>query len=162
MKNSKNKNLWGRPSRYDENIPEMLLKHFSTPEIIMKKGNKVKKLPTIAGFCKKYKIWLSSFDNRRKKNQKLMDAYTTCKLLQKDLRQEQSLLGNYNSQFTIFMGKNVFWWKDKQEITHEHHLTFTNLNDKALEQATIENIWTLDASIEKMEKALLDTSTVSI
>lgn len=45
-------------------------------------------------------------------------AYKKAKELQESMWTNNSLKGLYNPAFTIFMGKNVFGWRDKQDIDH--------------------------------------------
>lgn len=43
-------------------------------------------------------------------------ATSKCKKLQEDIWRINALNGNYSSQFSIFLGKNVYGYKDKTEI----------------------------------------------
>lgn len=85
-------------------------------------------LPTLQGFCnendisKTYLLELieekTTEENGRQtcQNPELVNAYAYAKAQQEAIWQANSLNGGYNSQFAIFLGKNVFGWKDKTEV----------------------------------------------
>lgn len=132
----------GAPSKYNEDIPQKMLDYFdveSTKTILVKyydkKGTLSKEeekeiantLPTIEGFCRTIGISKNTLHEWLKDDSKaeLQDAYKKAKDMQEAMWQENSLKGLYNPIFTIFMGKNVFGWKDKQEISVEaKHVLF--------------------------------------
>lgn len=125
-------NKGGRPTTYPEDLPQKLIEYFDIEvikeravKVFDKKGNLIDEqvklfataLPTIEKFCKQYKIADSTFYDWVNRYEELSEALKICKTMQKALWQEASMLGLYDRIYTIFMGKNVFGWVDKQEIT---------------------------------------------
>ena len=135
-------NKVGAPSKYTDDIPQKMLDYFDIEatrtvydKMYDKKGNMIAEkerevansLPTIEGFCKLINVSKNTLHEWLKDDSKveLQDAYKKAKDMQEAVWQENSLKGLYNPIFTIFMGKNVFGWKDKQEISVEaKHVLF--------------------------------------
>lgn len=132
----------GRPTNYKPEYCEEIIKFFdieATREVILphyKNGEiswedkkiLANSLPTIEGFCAKLGIWKKVLHDWVKKHKEFGDAYKRAKELQAQIWQENSLLGLYNPQFSIFFGKNCMGWKDKQEHQIEGELKFNVVN----------------------------------
>ena len=135
------KNPEGRPTKYSPHYCKMIIDHFrnsplfkvTTKQYIDKYGNeKVKKLkevaefPTIEDFADSIDVchdtlieWATKVDKEGNLvHPEFSEAYKKAKELQKNIWQKNSMLGRYNPAFTIFAGKNLFGWTDKQEIDH--------------------------------------------
>jgi hypothetical protein len=122
----------GRPSKYKKKYAKDLIKFFDIPETkvlkhtIMKKNGDIiqveeeiaQDLPTIIGFCRKINSNTSTFKKWIKAHKEFRTAYEQAKELQEEFWKKNSMKGFYNPLFTVFMGKNVFGWKDKQEVDH--------------------------------------------
>ncbi|ATU04898.1 hypothetical protein BKN14_00370 [Candidatus Gracilibacteria bacterium HOT-871] len=106
-------------------------------------------LPTIQGFCYKIGIhrdtfyeWLKQAEdkeytkNDKEDKKKLSDTYKKAKENQENIWLQNSLKGLYSPAFAIFLGKNVFGYKDKTET------------ESAIE-IKIENKQLLDSLIEE-------------
>ncbi|PZM81824.1 hypothetical protein DLH72_04990 [Candidatus Gracilibacteria bacterium] len=89
-------------------------------------------LPTLQGFCYKigihrdtFYLWLKQaeddnyIEEDKEDKKKLSDTYKKAKENQENIWLQNSLKGLYSPAFAIFLGKNVFGYKDKteQEIT---------------------------------------------
>jgi hypothetical protein len=126
----------GRPTKYKEEYCDNMYKHFDVPTMIPemvreyndedKKWNTVEgakmvanKLPTVVSFCRKIRINRDTFYEWVEKYDEFSDTYKNCKTIMEDIWIENSLYERYSKSFTIFLGKNVFGWKDKQEIEIE-------------------------------------------
>lgn len=122
----------GRPSGYKPEYVDKLIAFFDVSPTISKEKISVNRrtgeaqvteekeaidLPTFERFAhsigtshKTLLEWKERFPVFRK-------AYERAKELQQDVWQTNTLHNRYNSAFAIFMGKNVFGWKDKSEET---------------------------------------------
>lgn len=137
----------GRPTKYLEEYCDDILEFFNVDytrkevqEVIDKKGNvktttitKANNLPTIEAYCQKLEIHVDTFYQWMKQYPQFTEAVKKAKAMQKAMWQCNSLNGLYRDSFTIFMGKNVFDWSDKQEITvnnEENKLDVSAIKDK--------------------------------
>lgn len=128
MENKTGKKV-GRPSEYKPYYVKRLLKFFKKErtkiiyeKFYYKNGDEKEKevevaneLPTIEGFCIEQKIGKGTFHRWVKANKEFRNAYKKCKIIEEEFWKQNSLRGLYNPAFTIFLGKNVFGWKDKKE-----------------------------------------------
>lgn len=119
----------GRPSKYKKIYAKKLLKFFNRERIRIilekyyyKNGDEKEKeievpeeLPTKTGFCMSIKVDPNTFDRWVKAHKEFRGAWETAKKIQEEFWLQNSIRGLYPPQFTIFMGKNVFGWKDKTE-----------------------------------------------
>lgn len=120
----------GRKSKFKKIYCKKLLDFFSKEKtkIILEKfyyknGDEKEKeteiaqeLPTKTGFCISIGVSTTSFDRWLQSNKEFRGAWEEAKKIQEEFWLQNSIRGLYSPQFTIFMGKNVFGWKDKQEI----------------------------------------------
>ena len=121
---------FGRPTKYQKKYCKEIIKFFDKERtriiyetFYYKNGEEKKKeievaneLPTINGFCIKIGIHPDTLHEWVKKYSHFSDAYKRAKIMQEEFWQQNSMRGLYNPLFTIFMGKNVFGWKDKTEV----------------------------------------------
>lgn len=121
----------GRPSKYTPQMCERIITYFDIEpytkkevEYITKKGKKLTKtvieandLPTLDGFCVSINIAKNTLQNWRKKYKDFEYACQRAKTLQKHIWLTNSFKGLYATAFTIFAGKNMFGWRDRQDIT---------------------------------------------
>ena len=144
------KHAGGRPTKYQEEYCEKIIKFFSKKPykkvligqdkiVLINEKTKKKKVvyrnkykyepldfPTIEGFAGKIGVcvdtlweWSNGKDDQGKLiHPEFSESYKKAQELQKNLWQVASLYGLYNPAFTIFLGKNVFNWHDKQDIDH--------------------------------------------
>ena len=127
----KPKNKGGRPSKYNKKYCEEIIKFFDvehvrviTETITTKKGDIIEKekevanpLPTIEAFAHSIKVNKSTIHEWVKKYPEFSNAYKNAKDLQLNMWIQNSMMNLYAQPFTIFAGKNMFGWRDKQEIT---------------------------------------------
>ena len=111
----------GRPTMYDESMCDTMLEYFDIPatRIVELNGKEEvwsNSLPTVAGFCRKLKISRETFYRWVGQYPEFHDTYKMCKDIMEDIWVENSMNGRYNTAFSIFAGKNIFNWTDKQEI----------------------------------------------
>lgn len=57
------------------------------------------------------------------KHPEFSDAYKRAKQIQESILVENALSWQYNPQFSIFIAKNAFWWKDKSEVENSWEMT---------------------------------------
>jgi hypothetical protein len=119
-----------RPTKYKKRFCKEIIEYFDQPATkevpityITKKGTerhttetKPNKLPTVNGFCNKINIVRQTLLNWTEQHPEFLDAYTRARQYQEDIWLENGLLGLYNPGFAILLGKNVFGYKDKQDI----------------------------------------------
>jgi hypothetical protein len=127
----------GQPTLYKEEYCDMLLKHYDipalVPELIREYNEETKewetkegkewvanKIPDVLSFSRKIGIHRDTFYEWIKKHDEFSDTYKKCKDIAEDIWRENSMFGRYQIAYTIFYGKNIFNWKDKQEVQLEH------------------------------------------
>jgi len=122
----------GRPTKYHDGFPQLLLDHFSVDPVITKverfyykNGDEKEKeievanqLPTIENFCRKHGISKQTLLDWTKAHKEFLDAYTRAKEMQEDIWKQNGLKGLYNAQFAQFIGTNCFGYKNK----HDHNV----------------------------------------
>lgn len=127
----------GRPDKYKKKYSKMLIDWFSVDPVRMvtetytnKKGESWEKevekaceFPTFEGFAHSIGVTdntLQSWCNLKNEDGSLrypefLRAYTRAKELQKRVLVENGMAGRYNTQFSIFIAKNVTNLRDKVE-----------------------------------------------
>lgn len=133
---TKPKHAGGRPTKYKPEYCQAIIDFFSIPPtrtvietITRKDGSTLEKetqvasdFPTIQGFCFSIDIVKDTLHEWIAKYPEFADAYKRAKELQENLWVQNSIKGLYNPAFTIFTGKNIFGWRDKQEVEHSGHI----------------------------------------
>lgn len=114
-------NKIGRPTGYTPELCDVMLEYFDIPatrivEINGKEEVWSNTLPTVSGFCRQQRISRETFYRWVEQYEEFRDTYKVCKDIMEDIWVENSINGRYNTAFTIFAGKNIFGWTDKQEI----------------------------------------------
>ncbi len=127
-----NKRAFGRPSKYRPSFCFELIKYFDrehTEEYeethTNRKGEtwscfklRAVPVPMFEGFCAKFMLdrhtlmaWVGSFKD-------FSTAYSRAQELQMAHLSTVTGLGLYNSNWAVFMAKNVSKWRDKRDIEH--------------------------------------------
>ena len=120
----------GRKTKYKKQYCQELIEYFDKPAyreheqvFVGKDGREWSKfeyiandLPTIIGFCCKIGISKQTFYNWTDKHKPFFDAYTHIRDIQEAILIQNGLRGLYNSNFTTFIMKNNFGYKDKQDV----------------------------------------------
>jgi hypothetical protein len=126
------KHAGGRPTKYNKKYCKMIVKYFDILpyrevqiEHINKRGDKyftqeerANDLPTIEGFARLIKVDRDTVINWTHTHKEFFGAYKRARTIQEELWKINSFKGLYNSAFTIFAGKNMFGWRDKQDVDH--------------------------------------------
>jgi hypothetical protein len=126
------KHAGGRPTKYNKKYCKALAKFFDVEPYrevpirrISKDGKEIvgyetraNDLPTIEGFCRFIKIAKSTFQLWVETHKEFSVAYKKVRTSQQDMWMINSFKGLYNPAFTIFAGKNMFGWRDKQDVDH--------------------------------------------
>ena len=137
----KRKNRGGRPPKYNKKFAEEIIEFFDVPylkqqplEYPVKKdkdGNILSKfklvandLPLIQQFAHSINVDSDTIANwanattpsGRIKYKEFLGAYRRAKKMQEAMWASNSLQNLYSPQFTMFFGKNIFHWKDKQDV----------------------------------------------
>ncbi len=134
----------GRPTKYDPKYCQEIVDYFDVePTKIVKErfyyknGDEKERdievaneLPTIEKFCIDIGISKSTLHEWRKNNKEFSNAYNVARALQQDLWLKNGLKGLYNASFAIFAGKNMFGWRDKQELEHSGGVKVVNLTEE--------------------------------
>ena len=132
----------GRKPKFKKIYAKRLRDFFDIPSIVIEKDEIVYKngtkkvtkreipntLPTIEKFARSIKVATSTVKNWAEAKTKagnpkypeFLESYITAKEIQKDIWLELSLRGFYNPYFAGLVGKNMFGWKDKQEVEAKH------------------------------------------
>ena len=75
-------------------------------------------LPLIQNFAKKIGVCVDTLNEWTRRHPEFSDSYKKARELQEAFWVTNSLYGGYSPAFTIFAGKNMFGWRDKQEVAH--------------------------------------------
>jgi hypothetical protein len=102
------KNLGGRPTDYLPEYCDDIVNWFLDESVVP--------LPLFADYAIKLGVSRETLHEWRRVHPEFSDAYKKAKAIQKARWIKGSLQGKFNPAFTIFFGKNVFKWTDKQEI----------------------------------------------
>jgi len=119
----------GRPTKYDPKYCEEIRKMFEVEptkilaKTIQTRGGEIFEetevacdLPTVADFALKVGVSRSTIQEWEKNYPEFSVAIKDCMYLQERIWQKNAIKGLYNPTFAIFMGKNVYGWKDKTEV----------------------------------------------
>lgn len=127
----------GRPTKYHDKIPALLLEHFNIPlyykttEQKMSASGAVEDIevtrasdmPTFEGFAVKLMINTDTLHEWKSKYKEFSEAYRICKGIQKNFLMAHGLNGNYNSAFAKFIAVNCTDLVDTQHIKQESEVT---------------------------------------
>jgi hypothetical protein len=108
----------GRPTKYKPAYCKQIVDYFQA------KSDKAE-FPIIEGFALEINIVKSTLHEWVKKQPEFSNAYKKAKYIQLQTWIDRSLDNTFKSPFTIFLGKNVFGWRD--------HVTLEGDSDKPLE-----------------------------
>lgn len=111
-------NLGGRPTKYREKYCRMIIEYFDQPAIIVdEEGHeKANDIPLIEGFARSIKVCVDTLYEWEKVHPRFSEALKRARECQKDIWQQLSMKGLVNTAYSIFWGKNIFKWTDKQDI----------------------------------------------
>jgi hypothetical protein len=138
---TKEKHPGGRPEEYKEEYCQMLIDYFDTPKWYEREVTHQSKngeyttceiepnpMPQFSIFARKVlKVSKQTLLNWADKHQEFMDAYNTCKEIQKEFILENGMAGRYNPQFTKFVAINVTDMKDKTEVDNNIKAEITEI-----------------------------------
>lgn len=124
----------GRPTKYKPIYCKKIVEFFNISPTITKlekfyyKNGDVKEkevevaneFPTIIDFSTSIGVDEDTILNWTKKHKAFLGAYTKAKKLQENIWLKNGLKGLYNPYFAGLMGKNIYGWKDKQEVDNKH------------------------------------------
>lgn len=124
----------GRPTKYKPIYCKKIVEFFDIPPTMTKmekfyyKNGDVKEkevevaneLPTILRFARSIGTTDTTVVAWTKKYKPFLTAYLLAKSLQEDIWLTNGLKGLYNPYFAGLMGKNIYGWKDKQEVDTKH------------------------------------------
>jgi hypothetical protein len=120
----------GQPTKYHRKYCKKIIEYFDIDPIIVRtvtfhyKNGETKdeekeyaaELPTITGFAQSIKVDDDTIVEWAKRHKDFSAAYKRAKKIQEKIWLTNSLKGLYTPIFSIFLGKNVFGWKDKHEV----------------------------------------------
>lgn len=125
---------FGRPTKYHDDFPSMLLKYFGrdltkiiTKKVVVKdqvheiEEEVANEFPTVEGFCWDHNICTATFYTWIKDEGKFdfLEAYKRAQDRQKQFIQSHGLMGRYDRTFSIFIGKAVCKMKDNPDASDE-------------------------------------------
>ncbi|MCK4782098.1 hypothetical protein KAS79_04240 [Candidatus Parcubacteria bacterium] len=152
----------GRPSKYKPEFCKAIIDYFSVDhtkeviEVVAGKNGAVEitkevanDLPLFGMFANSISIdksnmlnWASKkITNVSKKGEEIEEykypefhnAYKKAKEMQRAMWIQNSLNNRYNSAFTIFMGKNMFGWRNYDEVKNTGEIKHTHTHETNLE-----------------------------
>lgn len=133
---------FGRPTKYKPEYCAEIIRYFNREPYQIEGTGKNEQgedvggkrvandLPFFSGFATKIGVCVDTLIEWTKVYPDFSEAYKKAKEMQEQIWATNSLYGLYNPAFTIFLGKNVFKWQDKQVHAYEGGLSLrTNLSD---------------------------------
>ena len=136
-----NKRAFGRPSKYKTKYCQEIVAYFDREHITEyeethtnRKGEtwtctkqRANPVPTLQGFSANIFISVVTLWDWKNKFTDFAKAYSHAQALQMDHLATVTGLGLYNSNWAVFMAKNVSDWRDKRELEHSGDLGFGKL-----------------------------------
>ena len=115
------KKAMGRPTKYDPDYCEEIVKFFDIEPITIKVQDGIQfktpaKFPTFERFAYTIGVHRDTLHEWVKNYPDFSDAYKKAHELQFAVYQEGVMMNAWNSTFAIFLGKNIFGLVDKKEI----------------------------------------------
>lgn len=122
----------GRPTKYKPEYCEQIIKYFDVEHtnvisvtVTYKNGDTREEervvandLPTFQRFSYEIGVCTDTLHEWKKVHPEFSEAYKRAQELQEAMWLTNSMKGLYPGAFTIFAGKNMFGWRDKQEVEH--------------------------------------------
>lgn len=124
----------GRPTKWKPEVNDQIIEWFERPltvqrEVsrIMQKGQVTgletqgNELPTLLGFAISLGVTRTTLNEWAAADHEedypgFSKAYARAKEYSEEFLAQNAMTGVYNPQFAMFMGKNMFGWKDKTEV----------------------------------------------
>jgi hypothetical protein len=120
------KNKKGRPTKYDPRLCSQIIEYFDVEPYEEVDGKRIPNpLPTFEKFAHSVGLCVATLHVWKGNNQDFLEAYKKAQELQKHFWITNSLLGLYPPGFACFAGKNMFEWRDKQDINHSGDISIT-------------------------------------
>lgn len=131
----------GQPTKYKKRYCKDIIAFFDVPAIktievtIEYKNGTIKTeekeiandLPFFEQFAHEIGVHVDTLHEWKKVHPEFSEAYKKAKKMQEHNWKVCSLKGLYNPAFTIFFGKNIYKWTDKQEVEHKGDLTINTV-----------------------------------
>lgn len=144
----------GRKSKYRPEFCQDIINYFDVPAIIktpdkttidpdteetivLSYKEKANDFPMFVDYAIKIGVCLDTLNEWTRRHPEFSDSYKKAKQMQERNWQLCSMKGLYSPAFTIFMGKNVYGWTDKQQIE------VGNIEDKSI-KVTFEGAETVE------------------
>ena len=113
----------GRPTKYKPEYCEAIINYFDIKPTVVTKtmtgpSEEANTLPTILKFSKLIGVNHETLIEWGKVNPEFSAAYNRAREMQKEFIIENALRNNYQGYFAGLMMKNMFGWRDKNEIEH--------------------------------------------
>ncbi len=123
----------GRPSKYDPAICDRIVAWFDKEpyELDIALKRVPNPLPTFEKFAHSEGLSCAILYVWKNEHPEFLEAFKKAQELQKDFWIANSLLGLYPPGFACFAGKNMFDWRDKQEVAHSGNVTLNITKDDA-------------------------------
>ena len=118
----------GRPTKYKPEYCQQIIDHFDVPATYTtdKGEEKACKLPLVIDFAHKIGVNNDTLYEWAKVHPEFSESFKKGRKLQERIWIENSMKGLYNTAFTIFLGKNIFKWTDRQNMAVEGDVKHTH------------------------------------
>ena len=144
-----NKRAFGRPSKYRPKYCQLITEYFTREHTheyeethTNRKGEtwsclklRANPVPTLQGFAAAVCVDISTLKDWSNNFKDFSRAYSHAQALQLDHLATVTGLGLYNSNWAVFMAKNVSEWRDKKDIEHSGGLGLNLFIDKMIDNA---------------------------
>lgn len=133
------KKKMGRPTSYKPEYCQEIVEFFSCRPYEVTKDFKHGRIeipnefPTMIKFAMKINVDVTTLQEWAKVYPDFSRSYNKSKKLQEQFISENSLRGNYNAPFAIFMMKNVAKWRDEEDQSWSDKTELTGLNGGAVQ-----------------------------
>lgn len=144
-----NKRAFGRPSKYKTKYCQLIVAYFTREHTetyeethTNRKGEtwtasklRAVPVPTLQGFSAEVFVSITCLWEWKNRFKDFKKAYSHAQALQLDHLATVTGLGLYNSNWAVFMAKNVSDWRDKRELEHSGDLGFGKLLEGLADKA---------------------------
>ena len=115
-----NRAVMGRPTKYKPEYCQTIVDFFNVePYTVDAECKKqANDLPLIEKFAHSIDVTRECLHEWKRTYPDFSDAFQKAKALQQSMWATNSMLGLYSPAFTIFFGKNIYKWTDRQSLEH--------------------------------------------
>lgn len=90
--------------------------------------------PTLERFCHNIGVHKDTLHEWCSIYPEFSEAYKKARQIQESILVENALNNNYSANFSMFLAKNAFWWKDKTEVDQNIKAEINNTSNLSTDE----------------------------